>query len=56
MVFLALAIRRMFHLDEGSTWREMTGFDPLLGVVLLFLVVLAFDRRLKRKQSQQGEG
>jgi hypothetical protein len=54
MVLLALAVRRLFDLEQGSAWRRVAGFGPLAGVVLLFVVVICLDRVMKDKRQRQG--
>jgi hypothetical protein len=49
MTFLALVWLRMHNMGQGTTLHRVLGFAPLVGVVILFLFVVAVDWTLKRR-------
>jgi positive regulator of sigma E activity len=54
MVFLALVWIFINDKGRGTTWDYVVAFGPLVGVAMLFVVVMAYDRVLKRRREQQG--
>jgi hypothetical protein len=52
MTALAFAWLAMHDMGRGTRVDRVVAFAPLAGVVVLFLLILAVDRKLKRTRSE----